>query len=119
MWSKLDDELLTHPKVDVGGKLLGEDGRAIAIGFYAICLMWANKNLTDGFIPESSMENLHYVKKPLTVAGALVRAGFLERVDGGFQIHDFHDHNPSARDIKKKRKDDREAKRAARANGAG
>ncbi len=107
MWSKLDDELIDHRKVFAAGKLLGKDGPAIALGFYAVGLMWANKHLTDGFLPESTVERLPHVDKPLAVADALVRAELFDKVDGGFMIHDFLDHNYSAAAVKKKRKEDR------------
>ena len=113
MWSKLDDGLIDHPKVSIAGALLGPNGVAVAIGFYAVCLMWTNKHLTDGFIPTEVVANFHHVERPLVVADALTKAGLLEPVLGGVRIHDFGDYNATADTIKKKRKEDRDRKRAA------
>jgi len=111
VWAKLDDALIDHSKVFKAGKLIGKNGPAVALGFYAVGLMWSNKHLTDGFLPEAVVEGLTHVESPLSIAGALVKADLFEKVDGGFQIHDFDDFNPSAAAIKRKRKEDRARKR--------
>jgi hypothetical protein len=118
MYSRLDDGLIDHRKVFVAGDLIGTNGPAIAIGFYAIGLMWTNKHLTDGFIPLSVVKRFRHVVRPLKVAQALAEATLWDSVDGGFQVHDFHQLNPTAADVKRKREDDRIRKEAARkANG--
>jgi hypothetical protein len=117
MYARLDDELLDHPKVSAAGDSIGKGGYGVSFGFYGYAILWANRQLTDGFIP------LHIVKtwstkfdRPLAIADALVRAGLLEKNgDQGYHIHDFKAHNPSAAAIKQKRKDDRERKRRERA----
>ena len=119
MWAKLDDELLNHPKIDLAGQRIGLNGAAIAMGFYAIALMWTNKYLTDGFLPMTTIDGFRYVTKPRAVADALVFAGLLEKVDGGFRIHDFDEWNPSAKEIKQRRKEDRIRKRNERAGKNG
>lgn len=121
MWARLDDELIDHHKVFAAGKRLGANGPAIALGMYALSLMWANRHLTDGFLPTSTIEGFRHVDKPLAVADALAQAGLYEKVEGGFKIHDFAEHNPSARVIKAKRKKDRLRKQDERAtkNGHG
>jgi hypothetical protein len=119
MWARLDDELIDHRKVFEAGKRLGPNGPAIALGLYAVGLMWCNKQLTDGFIPISSLQKFPHVAKPLHVADALVAAGLLDKVEGGFMIHDFSDHNPSAKAIKRKRHEDAVRKRQERANRNG
>jgi len=118
MWARLDDELLDHSKVSAAGIAIGKNGRCLAIGFYAMALMWANKHLSDGFLPDAVLEGFSsHVDKPLAVADALATAGLFDRHDGGYRIHDFKDYNPSAADIKRKRREDRERKAEARANG--
>ncbi|HYM24948.1 MAG TPA: hypothetical protein VEU08_17145 [Vicinamibacterales bacterium] len=114
MWARLDDALIDHRKISAAATFLKRngDGRAIALGFFAVALMWTNKHLTDGFIPEDVVEGFPHVKQPLAVADALVRAQLFERVEGGFQIHDFSDYNPPAERIKKKREEDRARKRS-------
>lgn len=115
MWAKLDDELIDHDKLFVAGKHIGANGPAIALGLYAVALMWSNKHLTDGFLPRTTIESFRHVEKPTRVATALVRAHLFKRVRGGFQIHDFGEYNLSAKSIKEKRKRDRVRKQNARA----
>jgi hypothetical protein len=118
MWARLDDELLDHLKISAAGLTIGKNGRVIAIGFYAMALMWSSKHLTDGFLPVDVLQGFRtYVDKPLAVADALAEAGLFDRHDRGFKIHDFKDYNPSAVEIKRKRREDRERKREIRANG--
>jgi len=107
MWAKLDDALLDHRKLFVAGKVIGANGPAIALGFYTLGLLWSNKHLSDGFLPTEVIEGFRHVKHPASVADALVKAELFDKADGGFTIHDFHEYNPSAAAIKKKRKEDR------------
>jgi hypothetical protein len=120
MWARLDDELIDHIKVFEAGERLGKNGPAIALGFYAVALMWSNKHLTDGFLPLTTIKKFTHVEDPLTVADALTRAGLFDRINGtgrenGYRIHDFGDYNPSAAAIRKKRKADRLRKAEDRA----
>lgn len=115
MWARLDDALIDHEKVFTAGDVIGKNGPAVALGFYAVALMWTNKHLTDGFLSDAVIRSFRHVDNPRSVADALAKAGLFDRHDGGFKIHDFHDFNPSAAAIKKKRKEDR-ARKAAAAN---
>jgi hypothetical protein len=115
MWSRLDDALIDHRKIFVAGARLGENGPAIALGFYAVCLMWSNKHLSDGLVPTPILQSFTHVEKPLVVADALTKAGLFDRVSGGIKIHDFGEYNKPAADIKRERQHDRERKRT---NGA-
>jgi hypothetical protein len=121
MWARLDDELIDHRKIFAAGELLGANGPAIALALYAVGLMWTNRHLTDGFLPATTVRCFPHMDNPLTVADALTKAGLFEKVKGGFRIHDFAAHNPSAAVIKDKRRADMLRKRAARAgkNGHG
>jgi hypothetical protein len=108
MWSRLDDELIDHAKIFAAGAVIGKNGPAIALGFYAVGLMWANKHLTDGFLPMTVVKSFRHVANPAAIADALVRAGLWDKNGGsGFQIHDFDHFNPSAAAVKKKRREDR------------
>jgi hypothetical protein len=115
MYARLDDELLDHRKVLSAGARLGPNGAAIAIGFYAVLLMYANRHLTDGFIPDEVLAKFSHVRRPRDVADALVFARLLLRVEGGYQIHDFADYNPSAEHVKTRRRAETLRKRAQRA----
>lgn len=115
MWARLDDELMDHSKVFDAGEAIGKNGPACAIGFYAIGLMWSNKHLTDGFLPMAVVKSFRHVANPITIADALVKAGLWEKNGGsGYQIHDFHDHNPKAAKVKAKRRRDKLRKQKAR-----
>ena len=122
MWAKLDDALIDHHKTMEAGRAFtrdrrGPDGRVYALGLFSVFLIYANKHLTDGFISQAVLEELRFVTRPLDAARIMVTAGFLEAVEGGYRIHDFHDHNPMADDIREKRKADRERKRQGQVNG--
>ena len=112
MWAKLDDSLLDHRKIFDAGDRIGRNGPAIALGFYVAGILYANKHLTDGFLPTSVVSRLRHVDKPMLVAEAMVDAGFWERADGGFRIHDYHDHNPKADEYRA----DREHKHAVKSS---
>jgi hypothetical protein len=116
MAARIVDELVDHKKILRAADLIGPDGQVIAVGFYVIGLLWSNRHLTDGFLPTEVVRNFRQVRKPLSVADALVKAGLWDKNGSdGFQIHDFDQFNPSAADMKKKRRADRDRKAAERA----
>jgi len=114
MFSRLEDELIDHRKIFIAGAKLGRDGPAIALGLYAVGLMYSNKHLTDGYLPFEVVKGFSHCAKPLVVAEALVQAGLWEQNGSGFVIHDFADFNFAAADVKARRKQDRLRKHAPR-----
>lgn len=116
MWARLDDALIDHQKVFLAGELLGPNGPAIAIGFYAIALMWSNKQLADGHLSKAVIKSFRHVTNPLAVADALAKAGLFERNGNGYVIHDYTDFNPRAVDVKTKRRLDAKRKAKERAS---
>ena len=99
-WTKFDDGARRHPKLaKVGNE---------AAAFWGWAIQYANEVESDGFLEDAV---LHLVpptpiapKRAKVLAdaccSAAVRpggAGLLERVDGGYKIHDFHHFQPSAR----------------------
>ena len=95
MWARLDDELLDHEKISTAGEVIGgRNGSVIALGFYAQCLMWANRHLSDGHLPQRVVKGFRHGSNPLSIADALVKAGLLEKNGNGFVIHDFTEFNP-------------------------
>lgn len=120
MYARLDDAFMDHRKVFIAGEAIGKNGPAIAIGMFAVGLMWVNKHLTDGHIPLAVVRQFRHVDRPLAVANALVRAGLWEKNGGdGFTIHDYHEFgNPSSAAVRAHRKSEklrkaRERKRAS------
>lgn len=114
MWARLDDELIDHRKIFIAGESIGKNGAAIALGFYAVGLMWSNKHLTDGFLPTAVIKSFRHVDNPLSIADALAKAGLWDKDGSGFQIHDFGDFNPVASKVKAKRRRDKLRKQRAR-----
>lgn len=111
MWARLDDALLDHRKIFAAGEAIGKNGPAIALGMYTVALLWANKHLSDGYLPLPVVKSFRHVADPVAVGRALVEAGLWERNGSGFVIHDYADFgNPSAAAIKARRKWDRQRK---------
>lgn len=86
-WVKLDDQFPDHPKIDQAGPLAG--------WLYVCGLAYCNRQLTDGFIPKATMPRLSTVPAPAKHAAALVAAGLWDAVEGGWQVHDYLDFQPS------------------------
>jgi hypothetical protein len=118
MWARLDDSLLDHPKILRAGATIPREGRAAAIGVYAVSLLWVARHLTDGFLPRSAVDGLF--DRPRAAARLMLDAGLWTEVSEGFQIHDYADYNPSGAAVLDKRRAERDRKRAyrARQNGA-
>jgi len=102
MWVKLDDHFPDHPKIVAAGPM--------AAFLYVAGLCYANRLLTDGFIPKNQVtrllpENGH--KNGTDLAAKLCTVGLWLPVKGeveGFQVHDFLKYQPSKRKVLKERK---------------
>lgn len=110
MLTRLDDELLDHDKIEDAAEALGKRGHILALGMAAFGILYGNRKLTDGFLKSSALVKYGIDQ---ALAEAIVDAGLWDRVEGGYQVHDFLDHNPSASEVKAKRSKDRERKRKA------
>jgi hypothetical protein len=110
MLTRLDDALIDHDKVERAGEILGKHGYERALGAACWGLVHANRKLTDGFLAQRALDK--YGINDATAA-ALVEARLWEARDGGYQIHDFHDWNPTAQEVKAKQAHDRLRKRKA------
>ncbi len=86
-WVKLDDRFPSHRKID----LLSD--RAFRLYVSALC--WCSENLTEGFIPDENVTRIARVRSTKATAKELEGRGLWERVDGGWQIHDYLDYNPT------------------------
>lgn len=106
-WVKLDDQFFSNPKV----LLAGRDARDLYLAGLAFCAA----QLTDGFIPDNALRMLAAqadVDEPAALAVRLVAVDLWERLDDGYQIHDWLKYNPPASEQKRKR--DLNAERQAR-----
>src|SRR5262249_52357032 len=105
-WIRLDDQIAHHPKfLRVG---------PIASWLWVCCIGYAQKFLTDGFIPTEAVPTLGSVPEPNEHANILVKHKLLEIVDGGYQIHDYLDFNDSAACVKERKQQDRVRKESER-----
>lgn len=105
-WVRLDDGFPEHPKLLKAGPL------AMLMQVAALC--YCNRHLTDGFIPEGKVPtllNLDGLGDWREVLSALLREGIWERVDGGYQVHDYLDYQPSRAQVLAEREQKREAGR--------
>lgn len=115
-WVRIDDAFYDHPKFDRAGPL--------GVALWVVGLAWSNRNLTDGFIPDSKVRTLidwtgiawrlwssdagfggGTDAEAVDVADHLVECDLLERVEGGYLIANFHDYQPSAAEVRKKQQD--------------
>ena len=107
MWSKLDDQFYLNPK----NALLDRDEQDLHLA----ALVYASGQLTDGFIPVGVLPMLCiWAKIPVTndvaiakqvpevcysIATRLVEHCYWENAEGGYQIHDFLEYNPSREEV--------------------
>ena len=80
-WVRIDDGFPDHPKALEAGPL--------ACWLYVCGIAYSNRYLTDGFIPERQVSRLSECRKPFALASVLVSVGLWERVENGYQIHDY------------------------------
>ena len=120
-WVRIDDRFAQHPKVVAAGPL--------AMAMQVAALGYCNRELTDGFIPRAIARTLLDFQveredgRVWTMARTcgmqgddvdagwvitcLVGAGMWEEVPGGYEIHDYHDYQPSREQVLKEREQTR------------
>ena len=110
---KLDLYFFEHPKV--------VDLSHSATLLFLASIAYSNRRETDGFIARPVVRKLvdldpHDPEAPShgELAKALVAADLWEPVEGGWQIHDFFDHNDSREERAEKRTQERDKKRRQR-----
>lgn len=109
-WVRVDDAFYDHGKFQHAGPL--------GVAQWLAGLAWANRNLSDGFVPVSASRRLldwdgvawqmwsngifgsGEDAEADKVSEHLVACGLWEEVPGGYMIHDYHDYQPSAEKIK-------------------
>ena len=104
-WFRVDDKFAFHPKAVRAGNE--------AVGVWVRLGAWSSDQMTDGEIPTDIAMVIANGKQD--VLDQLVTARLLVPVEGGYQMHDFLDWNPSAKQVKRQRKADAERKRGLRA----
>ena len=109
-WIKIDDQFRNHPKVLAAGPL--------ASWLYVCSLTFAGQYLTDGHIPSTMLGMLAAVDNAQELADRLVDVGLWEEVEGGYQIHDFTEYNPTREEVRGVRAARAEAGRRGGLNSA-
>ena len=79
-WVKLDDTCPDHPSI------LGLSDAAFACWVRGLC--FSSRHLTDGFVPTVALRSVGTVR----ASTELVSAGKWKKVDGGWHIHGYEDH---------------------------
>ena len=104
-WIRLDDQFATHPKLVTVGP--------VAAWLWACGLSYAARYLTDGFIPTKALDCLgasdEEYEIPMKMARRLEAVGLWDPVEGGWQIHDYLDYQPSRDEVEEQREQRREA----------
>jgi hypothetical protein len=104
-WVKLDEHFVDHPKVVTAGPL--------ASWLFISGLCYANRLLTDGFIPEQFLDRLlvqNGAKRqdPVKLAHKLCEVELWKPATShgqkGYQIHDFLKYQPSRKQVLQARK---------------
>jgi hypothetical protein len=95
VWIRIDDQIAHHPKFIEAGP--------VASWLWVCGNGYCNKYLTDGFIPVSVLPTIGAVTNAGKWAERLVAVGLWETASGGYRVHDYHDFNPSADEVKAKR----------------
>lgn len=105
-WFRLEGRGAFHHKVLSAGNE--------AYGAWCRAGQWSSDQLTDGRVPSAVAEQ---IAKP-KVWAKLVEARLAHAIEGGYQIHDFLDFNPSSEQERAKREEMREKRReSGRAGG--
>lgn len=94
-WVKLDDRFPSHRKIS----LLSD--RAFRLYVSALC--WSSENLTEGLIRDRELSVVARIRGLKGAARELEEAQLWDRVDGGWQIHDFLEYNPDRAKVKAER----------------
>jgi hypothetical protein len=89
-WVRVDDQFFRHPKVLDAGR----DARDL----YLVGLCYCAQGLTDGFIPGTALRVLGAeaeIDQAQASADRLVAVGLWEAVEGGYNVHDYLEYQPT------------------------
>lgn len=97
-WVRLDDNFADHPKI------IGLSDSAFRLYIHTLC--YANRQLTDGFIPTPVYERMSAYHE--RAWAELQQAGLWELTEGGFQIRSYEEYQPTRDSVEAKRQQNRE-----------
>jgi hypothetical protein len=107
-WFRVDDDLPTHRKVL---SIPRGQRRLTAIGAWTMAGAWSAKNLREGEIPASVIEELAISPRAIS---DLLAAGLWVQQGDCYRMHDFLDYNPTADQVRGERESAAARQRAAR-----
>lgn len=112
-WGRVDDNMPEHPKWVALEEEHGARVWADAMALWLCVSCYANRNDTDGAIRASVLKRLCPLSEraAMRAAEAMVSVELLDRIDGGFRIHNFLEYNDSAERKRLKRAADAARKR--------
>jgi hypothetical protein len=96
-WVRMETNWASNPKF----LMLAEDGRWRAIAVYWAALAWSAAQGQCGFVPHFALTQIFGTRKQ---AAELVEVGLLDPVEGGWDIHDFAEFQPSHAEHELRRK---------------
>jgi hypothetical protein len=96
VWFKVDDGLLTHPKV----LRLPRKDVLSCIGLWTLLGAWSAQHLTDGLIPFSIIKAW---PRGTFYAERLSEVGLLSATEDGYQMHDWNDYQPVREQVLQRR----------------
>lgn len=106
-WFKVDDGFANSKPV----LRIPRRYRAQAIGLWILAGTWSAKELTDGFVPDYTLDD--FTSTP-AMANQLVRAGLWEKAENGFQFRGWSDYQPTKVQVLTRRAQEADRKSRAR-----
>lgn len=96
-WVKIDNTLPDHPKIVAAG----HDG----LGLFIAAICYCGRYATDGFVPDAQIGRLTTLdsRAEAKAMQKLVDVKLAHKVDGGYQIHDYLDHQMAKEKIEESR----------------
>ncbi|MEV4155444.1 hypothetical protein AB0J48_20680 [Nocardia salmonicida] len=106
-WFRVDDDAAFHSKIVAAGNA--------AIGLWTRAGSWSSRELTDGFVPKHMIASMGTP----TQAKKLVQVRLWDKVDGGYQFHQWAERQPFTKaDVERKRGEARARMAKVRGNSA-
>ncbi len=109
-WVRIDDGICDHPKILAAASQIGANGVLIVLGMMTFSISYCAKYLTDGALPFTVITSCRRIKNARKIAAAMTASGLWEETESGWQIHDYHHFQPTAREVKERRARDLERK---------
>lgn len=88
-WVRMDTQWPQNPKF----LMLVEDKKWRAIAVYWAALGWSGAQGQNGFVPYFALPQVHATRKE---ASELVQVSLWDMAEGGWDIHDFNEFQPSS-----------------------